>query len=157
MEILHLFVSSYSFTIPPSLFPLLLFPVLLSLSQRSRTLNQILTEGGKFPRFYTHTNVRKHTHTHTQIIHILDVPLKHYPRAEAESNAYNTEGSAQQERKRGKEGQMREEEGGRGREGAKDRSLSEGFSLLFDSLVFCHFHKERKKPKEEKIRTAWKK
>ena len=31
----------------------------------------------------------------------------------------------------------------RGKEGAKVRLLSEGFSLLFDSLVACH--KERKK------------
>lgn len=48
--------------LPPSL-SCALIPVFLS--QRSGTLNHILTEGGKFPRFYVHTHQDQNTVAHT--------------------------------------------------------------------------------------------
>lgn len=75
-------------------------------------------------------------------MHILDVLHK---AMERKRETDNTEEGAHGEKER------RKKKGGRarGREQAKDRFPSEGFSLLFDSLLFCHFHKKRKSPKKE--------
>ena len=125
------FSGLFSFTFPPSLFPFLLFPVLLSLSQRSRTLNHVPTEGGGSSQ-----GLRDHEHRH---IHILDVPIKHYLWKGPKRDTEHTDGSAHSEKGRGRN----KEKGGRKSKREEGRKLKIDFSargsvcsLTFKCSVF---------------------